>query len=493
LGGGGPMADEAAAAEGAERAGAKTGGALRRGSIGVAHIVFFVIATAGPLVSLVGAAPAAIAFGNGLGLPGVYVVVALLYLLFSVGYTAMSRHVTNAGAFFAYIATGLGPAWGLAGAFVAVLAYSAVQLATYALFGVFCRQGLVSLIGQAPPWWAFALGAAAAVQVLGRRTIVFSGRLLGVLLVAEILIVLLLDGAIFVSGAHPPLASFDPAQVFTARFGAALAFVAPCFLGFEATAIFGEEARDPARTIPRATYAAVSIIGAVYAVSSWAILGAYPRASVVAQAGQHASTFFFDVADRLMGPAASGAMSVLMTTSMFAALLSLHNAIARYFYALARAGLLPDPLARTHRVHASPHVAGAVQSAIMVAAIGVVIALRADPYGAVFAWSAAVAALSILAVQCAASLAVFAFFRADRRGVGPVAAVAAPLAAAAALAGCCALLIANLPLIAGARDPAVWGLPAVTLLTGLAGVAAGRRLRRRDPVRYRAIGSLSVS
>ena len=49
--------------------------------------------------------------------------------------------------------------------------------------------------------------------------------------------------------------------------GIAVLFALTGFIGFEATAVFRDEARDPERTIPRATYAAVLIIGAFYAVT----------------------------------------------------------------------------------------------------------------------------------------------------------------------------------------------------------------------------------
>lgn len=90
---------------------------LARGSIGPAHIVFFVVAAAAPLASVVGASPAAFAFGNGAGVPGVYLLAGLLYLVFSVGFTAMSRFAGSAGGFYTYVARGLGrsawrrPAW----------------------------------------------------------------------------------------------------------------------------------------------------------------------------------------------------------------------------------------------------------------------------------------------------------------------------------------------------------------------------------------------
>ena len=49
--------------------------------------------------------------------------------LFSVGYTTMSRHITNAGAFYAYIANGLGRPMGIGGGLIALLPVYAVLAA----------------------------------------------------------------------------------------------------------------------------------------------------------------------------------------------------------------------------------------------------------------------------------------------------------------------------------------------------------------------------
>ena len=73
----------------------------------VVFLVGFVVAAAAPLTAVVGATPAAFAFGNGAGVPGAFVLAGILYLLFSVGYVAMARHVRNAGAFYAFTASGL--------------------------------------------------------------------------------------------------------------------------------------------------------------------------------------------------------------------------------------------------------------------------------------------------------------------------------------------------------------------------------------------------
>ena len=43
-----------------------------------------------------------------LGIPLVYVIIAVILLVFAVGYAAMSRHVANSGAFYTYVSKGLG-------------------------------------------------------------------------------------------------------------------------------------------------------------------------------------------------------------------------------------------------------------------------------------------------------------------------------------------------------------------------------------------------
>ena len=71
-----------------------------------------------------------------------------------------------------------------------------------------------------------------------------------------------------------------------------LVFVVSAFIGFEATAIFGEEARDKSRTIPLATYAAVALIALFYAFATWTIALYYGPDRIHEQAEQHTATLY---------------------------------------------------------------------------------------------------------------------------------------------------------------------------------------------------------
>ena len=87
---------------------------LARNQIGVLGIVFFVVAAAAPLTVVVALFPVIIGAGNGVGIAGAFALVAVVLTVFSVGYVAMSKHITNAGAFYAFITRGLGRPLGLA-------------------------------------------------------------------------------------------------------------------------------------------------------------------------------------------------------------------------------------------------------------------------------------------------------------------------------------------------------------------------------------------
>lgn len=466
-------------------------GGLARNSIGMTHIVFFVVAAAAPLTAVVGASPVAFAFGNGPGVPGAFVLAGLLYVIFSAGFTAMSRHVGGAGAFYTYITQGIGKPAGVGGAMIALLTYSSVQCAVYALFGVF-SAGAMAGIGVDAPWFVWSLAALVLVHLAGRRNIGFSGRILGTVMILEVLILLALNVAILLGGGGPEgldLSSFAPSVVIAPGLGVALIFVIGSFIGFESTAIFGEEARDPDRTIPRATFAAVLLITGFYAFSTWAIVQFYGPSQIQAVAEAGLDTLYFAAAQQVLGGWSVTAMNGLLLLSLFACVLSFHNTLNRYVFALGREGLLPAPLARVHPRHGSPVAAGMVQSLSAAALLSAFALAGADPYAVVFGWMSGLAVLGILAVQAMVSLAVILYFRrAPDHGHSVFVTLVFPGVALAGLLAVLGLVALNLDLLTGSDHPLVQGLPLLVLLAGLGGVALARGIRANRPDLYASLG-----
>ncbi len=470
---------------------AMSGTELRKDAVGVSHIVFFVVAAAAPLTAVVGASPAAFAFGNGPGVPGTYLIVGLLYVIFSVGFTAMNRFIASAGGFYAYISNGLGKAAGVASAFITLATYLAIELAVMGLFGFFTNAIVVSAGGPEIHWFVYAALLMAVVYVCGARNIEFSGKVLGWCMIAEIAVLGLLGVAVLIGGGGPQgvsVAPFGPSAIFSSGFGVALVFVVASFIGFEATAIFGEEARDPKRTIARATYLAVGIIAVFYAFATWTVSLHYGPSNIAQQAADNSATLYLTAVKARLGGFAGIVMNALLITSLFACTLSFHNTINRYLFALGREGVAYGHFSRTHEKHQSPYVAGLVQTAVLFVLTLLFAIAGAAPYEVVFAWMSTFASVGILAVQILVSVAVIAFFRKDSRGVGLWPALIAPALGAAGLFACLVVMIANLSLVSGSESLVVDAMPAIIVAIGIAGYLFAVWIRRTRPAVYENLG-----
>lgn len=448
---------------------------LNKGRLGVISIVFFVIAAAAPLVGMTGALPVAIVLGNGAAAPGAYLAAGLILLLFSVGYAAMSHRVTNSGAFFAYIGQGLGLHAGVASAFTSLLAYLTIHLAIYGFFGGLMAEQIGGL-----PWWGWSLLAWAAVAWLSLRSVDVGSRIVGVLLSLQVFALLITAVAIFAKGGPLGLdfaASFSPANILAGGLagsaGIALAFAFASFIGFEASAIYGEESVDPKRTVPRATYLAVFVITLLFAFTSFAIvtgLGAEQAVDKVVELSTiddtplaNPAAILFTLAATYVGDWMATLIEWLILSSLFAGLLAFQNSNGRYFFALGRAGTLPRALGEVNSRGAP--VAGSIcTSVITLIVIGLFIAGGLDPIVNMFFWFSGMAVVSILIVEILVCFAVIAFFRREPGDTNGFHSLVAPALATAGLGTGLYLLMSRFGLLTGAVaegvDPTItsWGL-----------------------------------
>ena len=452
--------------------------ALHKGRLGVLGIVFFVVAAAAPLVGMTGAVPVAIVLGNGAAAPGAYVVVGLTLLVFSVGYAAMSQRVTNAGAFFAYIGRGLGRHLGTASAFVSILAYLAIQLAIYGFFGAL-MAGQVGVL----PWWAWSLLSWGVVTLLSLLSVDVGAKVLGVLMLLELAALVVTAVAILIDGGPEGLnfwASFNPTAIIAGGLagsaGIAFAFAFASFIGFEATAIYGEESKDPKTVVPRATYLAVVVITVLFGLTAFAMVTGMGASTVVQRTVELSSVadvpladpaaVLFALASQYVGPWMATVMSILVLSSLFAGLLAFQNAASRYLFALGRGGALPRPLSKVNG-RGAPSTASLVTSVITGVVLVVFAAFNLDPVLNLFYWFSGLAVIAIVLIEILVSVAIIAYFRRYRGTENIFQTTIAPVLATIGLLLGEYLLISRFGLLAGTVaegvDPTVtpWGLSTI--------------------------------
>jgi amino acid transporter len=454
----------------------------------------FTLTAATPLLVVSGLVPTGWAQTGVMGLPGAFVILGLVLIVASAGYVAMSRYVVNAGAFYSYVALGLGKAYGVAAAFLAVVAYTMLYLGLYGIFGVVAQGVFRAPFGIMADWWVYAAVAWAVIAAMGVLRIDLSGKVLGVLLAAEVAVMVIVAGA---NLGHPAAgvvsaAAFRPRSVFVAGAGTAFVIAITAFTGFEIAPVFGEEARRPRRTVPAVTYASLIVMTVLYAITTWSMSVAAGPRNVVATARRDGPEMFFEQAARTLGGnrLVVDIGHALLLTSVFAAMASYQNLLARYLFALGREGVLPRVLGRTYLRTGAPGIASLAQSVTTAVILGAYVVNGWDPLRQLFFWLGTTGGLGVLMLLTAVSLAAFAFFRRDRRDESAWSRIVAPVIATAALGFVAYLTLAGYPglLNVAGDDPVRWILPGCYVLAALIGFGWAAILRRHRPTVYASIG-----
>lgn len=461
---------------------------LRANALGVAGIVFLVLAAVAPLTGIVVVASLAIALGNGGGSPVSFFIVAIVLLFFAVGYAQMSKQLAHAGGFYAFVVKGLGRTGGLIAGLIATLGYNFFVVGTIGTSGFFMQTIIAQLTGFNLNWYVWGLASIVVCFILAGIGVDFSSRILGVSLIMETLILVIFDIAVLIHTGYS-WSTFSPQAIFSGSLPIGLLLAATGYLGFEATALFSEEARQPLKTIPRATYTAIIAIALILGVTTWAVVSATgaPQAQAVAVKHLASGDLIFSLASTYLGPVLTTIMEILLLVSLFAAMLAFHNSATRYLFSLGRARVLPQRLART-RNGGAPRTAGFVQALFAAVVAGIFAAVGADPITALVPAMLGFGTLSVIVLQALAALAIVVHFRrsGDPRWWSTF---IAPGIGFLGLTAIVVLAIANFSIVAGSDAPAVQLLPLLLIVAVIGAVIYGVYLKRAKPAVYAALAT----
>ncbi|MEB3370540.1 APC family permease [Saccharopolyspora mangrovi] len=462
-----------------------------RGNLSAVHLFFSVMAWNAPLVIVVGVIPVMLTVGNGIAIPVAFVAAGLILGAFAVGFTRMARVLPNPGAFYAYITAGLGREIGLGSGVLALFGYFCGYAGTFAFGGVVLNSLLENTFGGIDvPWWALAFLVWGAVAALGYCRIDLSAKVLAVFLVAEVAVIVAYDVAVFAQGGAAGLsaAPLDPSRWFDGSFGIALLYGLGMYGGFEVTALYRDEVRDPIRTVPRATYAVLIFGMLLYGATAWLFINALGIDEAVATASADPTAAVEGTMQQFGGKLLLDLSTALVTTSTVAVLLAGHNIVSRYVFNLSADRILPSRLSGVHARQGSPHVASVATSVAALLANVPVIVLNLEPmrfYAAMLGIASFVLIVAILLTDIAVPLYM-------RRHGGELATfwatVACPFVAAVGLVTCVVLAADNFEILIGGSASLATVL---LLLIGsffLAGVCMAAIFRRTRPEIYAKIG-----
>ncbi len=393
---------------------------LARGAIGLREVLFQSVTSMAPAGAVaLSIAVGATYAGGALPLAVVLALIACLLVASSIG--QLARHLPSAGSIYTYPAEALHPTVG----FLVGWGYALVE----ALLGPTTTVLVGYLVGSVlhdefdwpftATWVVVMIAAAVLIALLNYRGVKVSARV-GTLLGLFEIIVFLVLAAWLVAEAG----SANSGSVFTLRFAtvegyhgfsgvaAASIYTVLAFIGFEASAPLAEEARDPRRTIPIAVVASCGVIGLFYVFTVYA-----------------GDVYFGPDRYRSFGELGNGSPWIALARDVWGigwvlAFFAILNstfangnaatlATTRTWYAMARIGLLPAALARTHPRWNSPHL-GVVAQLIVTLAVGLPIGLHYGPAVA-FVFLATILAAVMIAVYMVFNLSCAMFYLRRRR------------------------------------------------------------------------------
>lgn len=483
-------------------------GTLHRRALGVPDIVFFIVAASAPLTVVAGGVASTYLVTGNAGVPLMFLILGAILALFVSGYAAMSHHITNAGAFYAYVSKGLGRVGGVATAFIALISYNSMQIGISGLFGAVFSGFMLDKVGIDFAWYVWIFIAIVVIGLFGWLRIDLNAKVLAIFLTAEIIVVAFFD--LVVLGDPGPqgisLTGFDPTVTFGAALGAGLVFTMAAFTGFESAAIYSEECKEPRKTVAKATYIALGITSLFYAFSALMLGDAVgPDTAINPDAlvaggfttpdgmAPDPTTILFITLDAKVSTTIADIATLLFCTSLFAAMLSFHNAVARYGFAMGRAGVIPRAFARVRAGTGAPYVSSLAQSLLAFVVVAIFALSNSDPVLQLFTWLTNLGALGVLSLLALSSFAVVGYFAKNDHGETAWASRIAPSLAGVLLSIVFILALVNFNvLITGLQDapldPRSVILPALLFIGAALGAIVGLWLRSSKPDVYARIG-----
>jgi amino acid transporter len=495
---------------------------LKAGAVGLVGVLFMAVANAAPITAMTGNVPIAVGYGNGIAAPAGFLVATIVLTLFTVGFVAMARHITTAGAFYGFITHGLGQVWGMASGALATMAYVVFEGSLIGIFSYFTNDALNRWLDIDVNWLVIAIVGIAIIAAFGYFDINIAAGFLTVTLVCEVLLLGALALSVLFSGGGPdgllpqainPIdafknletgggvgAKFDGSAVAAGSAAIGVFFAFWSWVGFETTAVYGEESRNPRRIVPRATLIAVVGLGLFYTFVSWMMIAGNGEKQSIEKANSDSIGLWVNLAEDKLGGSFIGDIYLfLIVVGSFACGLAFHNAASRYLYAIGReVPATRNNLGRTHGVHHTPHVASLTQSLItlvLTVAFYFLTTNGDDPLRGAYFYEygllAILGTMAILIVQAITSVAVIWYFHVKKAAPGNILTTGIiPAIGGLGMLYVVWLLLSNIDFAGGVANTAPFfkAIPYLVIATFLVGLAGVYWLKSRNREVYDAIG-----
>jgi len=278
--------------------------------------------------------------------------VMLLFVAYNLNQFA--KRSTGAGSMYAYISRGLGLTSGAIGGWSLIWAYLGISMAGVTGFTIFAGKLLAMMGVDASPYLLFAVCVAAA-WFCAWKNVQLSAVMMLICEGASVALILAL--CFIVLGQHHlaiDTAQFTVSKLPWSSVGLGVVVAIFSLVGFECATAFGDEAKNPLKSIPKAVNMSLILSGAFFVFVTYVMVMATRGYSTTLDKLDAPLNTMAQLAHMpiLQAPLSLGAM-----ISFFALCLSCINAGGRVIFAMGRHGIFHSATATAHEKNETPHIA----------------------------------------------------------------------------------------------------------------------------------------
>ncbi len=285
--------------------------------------------------------------------------IMLLFVAFNLNQFA--KRSTSAGSMYAYISRGLGLTAGAIGGWALIWAYLGISMAGLTGFTIFAGK-LLSMMGLNPPPILLFAVCIAISWFCAWKNVNLSARAMLICEAVSMAFILLL--CFIVLGHHGftiDKAQFDTKTIPWSSIGLGVVVAIFSLVGFEAATAFGDEAKNPLKTVPSSIYVSLIISGIFFVFVTYVeVFGIRGYSTTLDKIDQPLNV----LAQLINIPILQIPLSLGAMLSFFALNLSCISAGGRVIYAMGRHGIFPQATATAHDKNETPHIAVTVMAVL---------------------------------------------------------------------------------------------------------------------------------
>jgi amino acid transporter len=290
-----------------------------------------------------------------------YALGTVMLLFVALNLNQFASRFAGSGSMYQYICKGLGNVTGGLGGWALIWAYLGISVAGATGFTTFA-QTLLSMVGVNCPAIPLFVVCIAISGFCAWKNVALSAKVMLVLEgVSMVLITALCLVALGFHGFTVDTVQFAPKSLSVSTLGLGVVVAVFSLVGFESCTAFGEEARNPLKSIPWAVIVSLIIAGLFFVFVTYVeVLATHGYSTTLDQLSAPLNT----IAGLVHMPWLAAPLSACAMVSFFALNLSCLNAGARVIYIMGQQGLFHKFTADSHHVNETPHIAVLIMGAL---------------------------------------------------------------------------------------------------------------------------------